>query len=130
MMSRIHLTPRMAGTVLAAGLVFSWIVLATFGLPYEAVYAPHRLAGAHSHHVSAEAAEAPHGFTAGWLDGQTVQFFYTKDFFCQPPPTSGAPSQCEGMTNEQDQRLPRGRLLPMRPNETWCSIGGKTWGAT
>jgi len=95
MMSRIHLTPRMAGTALVGGLVFSLIVLASFGLPSETVYAPHRLAADHSHYVSAEAAEAPHGFTAGWLNGQTVQFFYIKDFFCQPPPTSGAPSQCE-----------------------------------
>jgi hypothetical protein len=38
---------------------------------------------------------AAKGFTAGWLDGQTVQFFYVKDFFCAEPPASGAPSKCE-----------------------------------
>ena len=35
------------------------------------------------------------GFTAGWLEGQTVQFFYTKNFFCAEPPESGATSKCE-----------------------------------
>ena len=35
------------------------------------------------------------GFTGGWLDGQTVEFFYNKDFFCAEPPTSGADSNCE-----------------------------------
>ena len=38
---------------------------------------------------------AAKGFTAGWLDGQTVQFFYQKDFFCAEPPESGATSNCE-----------------------------------
>lgn len=44
---------------------------------------------------SNSAAGAAHGFTAGWLKGNTVTFFYTKDFFCRQPPSSGAPSQCE-----------------------------------
>jgi hypothetical protein len=35
------------------------------------------------------------GFTAGWLEGQTVQFFYQKDFFCAEPPESGATTHCE-----------------------------------
>ena len=35
------------------------------------------------------------GFTDGWQNGTTVLFFYTKNFFCAQPPTSGAPSQCE-----------------------------------
>ncbi|HLZ72249.1 MAG TPA: hypothetical protein VKV26_20290 [Dehalococcoidia bacterium] len=35
------------------------------------------------------------GTTLGWLDGQTVQFFYSKPFFCAQPPSSGAPSGCE-----------------------------------
>jgi len=38
---------------------------------------------------------ADKGFTAGWLDGQTVQFFYQKDFFCAEPPESGATTKCE-----------------------------------
>ena len=28
---------------------------------------------------------AEFGFTAGWLDGRTVQFFYHKLFFCRTP---------------------------------------------
>src|SRR4029453_791888 len=35
------------------------------------------------------------GFTDGWFDGQTVQFFYVKNFFCAEPPESGATSNCE-----------------------------------
>jgi hypothetical protein len=35
------------------------------------------------------------GFTDGWQNGKTVSFFYTKNFFCAAPPTSGAPSGCE-----------------------------------
>jgi len=95
MVSRMPLKPRMVGTALLAGLVFSLIVLVAFGLPSDNGSAPDKMPAHHRHFFSAEAAEAPHGFTAGWLDGDAVQFFYTKDFFCQPPPTSGAPSQCE-----------------------------------
>lgn len=35
------------------------------------------------------------GTTKGWLDGHTVTFKYTKNFFCANPPMSGASSQCE-----------------------------------
>jgi hypothetical protein len=83
------------GTLLLAGLVVSLAVLFTLAAPFTSARRPHGPATVHGHHFSAEAAQAPHGFTAGWLDGQTVQFFYIKDFFCQPPPASGAPSQCE-----------------------------------
>lgn len=38
---------------------------------------------------------ADKGFTDGWFDGRTVQFFYNKNFFCQEPPSSAAPSKCE-----------------------------------
>ena len=95
MMYRIHVRPRMVATVLLAGLVFSLIVLATFRPPFDTIHRTDGSAADHRHYFSAEAAQAPHGFTAGWLNGQTVQFFYIKDFFCQPPPFSRAPSQCE-----------------------------------
>ena len=89
-------TPRIVGIALLAGLISSLIVLTALGLPAYHGAAPHdAAAGHHGGFLSAEAAEAPHGFTDGWLDGSTVHFFYTKDFFCEPPPTSGAPSQCE-----------------------------------
>ena len=35
------------------------------------------------------------GFTNGWYDGHTVRFFYSKNYFCQTPPASGASSKCE-----------------------------------
>lgn len=35
------------------------------------------------------------GTTEGWLNGQTVTFLYTGDYFCQQPPASGAASGCE-----------------------------------
>lgn len=35
------------------------------------------------------------GFTNGWYDGQTVKFYYSKNYSCQEPPASGASSQCE-----------------------------------
>jgi len=35
------------------------------------------------------------GNTKGWYNGHTVTFHYTKNFFCQNPPHSGASSQCE-----------------------------------
>jgi hypothetical protein len=35
------------------------------------------------------------GTTKGWLDGHTVTFKYTKNFFCANPPSSGASSHCE-----------------------------------
>jgi hypothetical protein len=85
----------MVGTTLLAGLVSSLIVFGPFGLPSDTGTAPHNVAARHGNSLLAEAAQAPHGFTGGWLNRDTVQFFYTKDFFCQPPPTSGAPSECE-----------------------------------
>lgn len=36
------------------------------------------------------------GTTAGWYDGHTVTFLYTKNYFCKTPPASGATSKCEG----------------------------------
>lgn len=35
--------------------------------------------------------DAEFGFTGGWLDGETVQFFYHKNFFCRPPAADGLP---------------------------------------
>ena len=35
------------------------------------------------------------GSTKGWYNGETVTFRYTKNFFCQNPPASGATSSCE-----------------------------------
>jgi len=63
------------------------------------------------------AAGAEHGFTDGWLDGTTVKFFYTREFFCAEPPTSGAPSECEvGEDGTIDPRPgPKPTLYVMTP---------------
>jgi hypothetical protein len=34
------------------------------------------------------------GFTKGWYAGQTVRFYYTKNFFCRTPPASKASTNC------------------------------------
>lgn len=94
--------PRLVGTALLAGLGLSLSLLITFEWPSETAYAAHGLT---AHRAMQGASGDAHGFTGGWLNGQTVQFFYTRDFFCEPPPTSGAPSQCEvGEDGEEDPR--------------------------
>jgi hypothetical protein len=35
------------------------------------------------------------GYIDGWFNGETVQLYYTKAFFCEEPPDSGADSHCE-----------------------------------
>src|SRR5262249_6262939 len=117
MSSPRNLTPRMVGTTLLAGLVFGAMVFVFFGAPSDNGSARGNAAAHHHGFATAEAAETPHGFTAGWFDGDTVQFFYTKDFFCEPPPTSGAPSQCEvGEDGTVDPRPgPKPTLYVMTP---------------
>jgi hypothetical protein len=41
------------------------------------------------------------GSTKGWLDGKTVKFHYSRDFFCRQPPHSRAGSHCELGANYQ-----------------------------
>ena len=53
---------------------------------------------------------ADFGFTAGWLQGKTVQFFYHKPFFCRTPVADGgavgSTTQCEaGSDGTVDPRL-------------------------
>ena len=35
------------------------------------------------------------GYINGWSNGEDVELYYTKAYFCQEPPSSGAPSNCE-----------------------------------
>ena len=50
------------------------------------------MAGSKPEMSSANAVDgAEFGFTAGWLNGQTVQFFYHKNFFCRTPVEDGLP---------------------------------------
>ena len=46
-----------------------------------------------SHHNSA--AHDDKGYIDGWYNGQTVQLYYTKSYYCQEPPDSAAPTGCE-----------------------------------
>lgn len=54
--------------------------------------------------------DAEIGFTDGWRDGRTVQFFYNKPFFCKSPPESGASSSCEA--GEDAATPPRSGAIP------------------
>jgi hypothetical protein len=47
--------------------------------------------GAVVNHVAAE----DKGYIDGWIDGQDVQLFYTRAYFCAEPPSSGAATNCE-----------------------------------
>jgi len=49
--------------------------------------------GTPSDHNSA--AHDDKGYIDGWYNGQTVQLYYTKTYFCAEPPDSAAPSGCE-----------------------------------
>lgn len=51
------------------------------------------------------------GTTPGWMDGETVTFFYNKDFFCKEPPRSDAPSDC--VLGAEAQVPPRGGNIPV-----------------
>lgn len=51
------------------------------------------------------------GFTGGWYDGRTVDFFYNKDFFCKEPPTSAADSDCQ--IGAEPEVAPRGGNIPV-----------------
>ena len=49
--------------------------------------------------TTAPASPSAIGTTDGWLNGQTVTFRYTRDYFCHTPPTNGAGSRCEAGVN-------------------------------
>src|ERR671930_409642 len=84
---RLAVSPRRVGLLLLVALAA--ILAIGFSLAAPPIHV-HAAGGAPN-----SGAGAPHGFTAGWLNGKTVQFFYTKEFFCAQPPSSGALSQCE-----------------------------------
>jgi len=80
------------------------VVAAILGVTVAACGGPDRsigaaAAGAATARVAAEnpnsAAGDAKGFIMGWLDGETVHLRYTRLYFCEEPPASAAPSQCE-----------------------------------
>src|ERR1044072_6105928 len=113
MLSDIRHKPRKVGIALLASLAIGLSLLVVFAWTAENVHAAHGLS---EYTVQGSACDV-HGFTAGWLNGETVQFFYTRDFFCEPPPSSGAPSQCEvGEDGDVDPRPgPKPTLYVMTP---------------
>jgi hypothetical protein len=82
---------RLAGLIVvlpAAGLV----VACSVESPAAPVVARHMTADVVNHQA---AAGADKGYIDGWFDGEDVSLFYTKSFFCEEPPASGSPSDCE-----------------------------------
>src|SRR5262245_22987253 len=63
----------------------------------------------HVNHNSAAGADK--GFIDGWYNGETVQLYYTKSFFCAEPPESGATTNCE--LGADAQVPPRPRPMPV-----------------
>jgi hypothetical protein len=50
------------------------------------------------------------GYIDGWFDGDEVQLYYTKSYFCAEPPLSGAPSDC--VIGAEAEVAPRPGLIP------------------
>lgn len=64
------------------------------------------LAAAHNAQGDAEI-----GTTAGWFDGESVTFFYNKEFFCRSAPVSGAESGC--VLGAEPEVRPRDGNIPV-----------------
>jgi hypothetical protein len=58
----------------------------------ESAPGAHAAAGAMAAHG---VASADKGYIEGWFKGNSVQLHYTKMFFCEEPPESGADTKCE-----------------------------------
>jgi hypothetical protein len=96
---------RKAGIALAGGLgvviaAASGTALASAGSP------PAGMAG-----MSSSSSPNHVGNTKGWYDGRTVTFHYTRNFFCQNPPSSGAATHCEA--GNDYIRTPSGTFDPL-----------------
>ena len=55
-------------------------------------------------------AHADKGYIDGWFNGQRVELYYTKTFFCVEPPDSGASTGCE--LGADAETAPRPGLIP------------------
>jgi hypothetical protein len=56
----------------------------------------HAAAGAAHNGTHASPGESEEkGYIDGWIDGEDVQLYYTRSFFCAEPPASAAVSNCE-----------------------------------
>ena len=50
---------------------------------------------AHAAGVHAPSGQEDKGYIDGWIEGEDVQLYYTRSYFCAEPPSSGALSNCE-----------------------------------
>ena len=94
-------------------------VAAVLGVIIAACAGPDRSTGAAAagEATARVAAENPNsaagdakGFIMGWLDGETVHLRYTRLYFCEEPPVSAAPSDCE--VGAGPAVFPRGGPIP------------------
>jgi hypothetical protein len=122
---RLRMSPRTVGVFVFVAIVSAFALL--LGLTLAA-----------SGHAASSAKPSPSGTvlgtTEGWLNGQTVTFLYTRDFFCREPPSSGAASGCE--VGEEAQTAPTGQpdipelwvLVPIGftpdPSTLQCPVAG------
>jgi len=97
----IQLTPRktMVGALVATAVALIVVACTTRpsapGSPTSVAGpsgATSALAAAHTSHAAAPDQER--GYLDGWFKGADVSLFYTKWYFCEEPPESGAPSGC------------------------------------
>ena len=71
------------------------------------------LSAAHSGHAGTtdvKGLKDEKGFIDGWFDGNDVDLFYTKLYFCAEPPASGAPTDC--VIGADAEVPPRGGPIP------------------
>lgn len=79
---------------------------------------PSSVAGQSAHGSHSEVAAAvpnynaadDKGYIDGWFNGETVQLYYTKSFFCSEPPDSAAATHCE--LGADPQVAPRAGPIP------------------
>jgi hypothetical protein len=96
---------RKAGIALAGGL--GVVIAAASGTAFASAGSPPAgMAG-----MSSSSSPNHVGNTKGWYDGRTVTFHYTRNFFCQNPPSSGAATHCEA--GNDYIRTPSGTFDPL-----------------
>jgi hypothetical protein len=61
--------------------------------------------------VHQSGALADKGYIGGWLDGETMQLRYTRLYFCEEPPASGAASDC--VVGAPPEVTPRSGPIPL-----------------
>jgi len=76
----------------AVGIALLAVLVASFAIALGTALSP----SAHAQEdAKATTSGATVGTTEGWFNGRTVTFLYTRPYFCDQPPSSGADSGCE-----------------------------------